>query len=69
MCGDVIEPAATAVEAGERGRNDAIFLTPDDAESRVARRHRGERGIVIARPVADTARAPERAKLVAVAAT
>jgi len=67
MRGDVIQPTATAIEAGERGGDDAIAFAADDAEPRVARRHRGERGIVIARSVADAAGAPKRAKLVAVA--
>jgi len=64
---DVIQPAATAVESGERGRDDAIAFNTDDAQSRVARHHRGERCIVVTRPIADAARAPERAKRIAIA--
>ncbi len=67
MRGDVIQPAAAAVEAGEGGGHDAIAVAADDAQARVPRRHRRERRIVVARPVANPARAPKRAKLVAVA--
>ena len=67
MCGDVIQPAAAAVEASEGGGHDAIALGADDAQARVPRRHRFERRIVVARPVADPTRAPKSAKLVAVA--
>ena len=64
--GDVIHPAPAAIEASERRRDEAIAFAADDAESGVARCHRRERRIVIARPVADAARAPQRPKLVAV---
>ena len=67
MRGDVVEPAAAAIEAGERGRDDATLFAPDDAEPGVSRRHRRERRIVVAGSIADAARAPERAKLVAIA--
>ena len=67
MRGYVIEPAATAIETGERGRHDATLFTPDDAEPGVTRRHRVERGVVIAGTITDAACAPERAKLVTVA--
>jgi len=63
---DVVEPSATAIETGERGRYEAVALRANDAETGVARRHRGERRIVIARSIADAARTPERAKRVAI---
>ena len=68
MCRDVIQPPATAVEAGEGGRHDAVAFASDDAEPWISRRHRGERFVIIPGPIADAARAPKRAKLVAVAA-
>ena len=67
MRGDVIQPAAAAVEAGEGGGHDATAVAADDAQARVPSCHCRERRIVIARPVANPASAPKRAKLVAVA--
>jgi len=62
----VVQPPATAIETGERGGDESTVFAADDAEPRVARRHCSERCIVIARSIADAARAPERAKRVAI---
>jgi len=63
---DVIEPTAAPVESGERRSHDAVAFTPDDAEPGVARRHRGERRVVVTRSIADPARAPEGAQRITV---
>ena len=69
MRGHVIEPPAAAVEARERRCQDPIALAAHDAETRITRGHHGERLVIIARPIADAARAPERPKRVAVTST
>src|SRR5207249_10372758 len=64
---DVIQPAATAVESGERGRDDAIALNTNDAQSLVALRHRCARCVLLSRLISRAPRAPVRAMRAAIA--